>query len=339
MSKRYGIVYMGSKEKILGEVIRYILDRHFTNETFIDLFAGGFSVSSYILQKSKKMKVIANDLNKYVIALYEEILSGGKNLDAVRYDFVNRERFEDVRDNPQNFDNWYVGYVLNVWSFGCNQKDYLYAKDLEMSKQIMHEAIVNDDFMFFEDLFPNLIIPKNIRDTEYRKHKKKRVAFLEHTKRYAKQEDNKELMRLQNIEHLNQTEHLSSIRELIPMKKRLQVHNKDWKELYDSIPKEVLEKAVIYCDPPYQDTKQYQFGKDFDYDEFWDWFRNSPYPIYVSSYKAPEDIEPIKFAFKAQLLDNGKQGDNKPKKVVKENIYWNGKGNPDPTMEDLLFPQ
>ena len=339
MAKRYGIVYMGSKEKILDEIIRYILDRHFDSKYFIDLFAGGFSVSSYILQKNNTMKVIANDLNPYVIALYEEILSGGKNLDEVRYEFVTRRKFELVRDKPHLFKKWYVGYILNVWSFGCNQKDYLYAKDLEKNKRIVHDAIVDDRFDEFETLFPGLIIPKNIRDTEYRKHKKKRIAVLEYTKRYAKQQDDKELLRLQNIEHLNQTEHLSAVRTLVPMKGRIQLKNKDWKEVIDELPKDILSNAVIYCDPPYEDTKQYQVGKDFDYVAFWDWFRNAPYPVYVSSYKAPDDIEPMKFAFKAQLLDNGHLGDNKPKKVVKENLYWNGKGDPDPTMEDLLFPK
>jgi site-specific DNA-adenine methylase len=339
MSKRYGIVYMGSKEKILDDLIRYILDRHFEEKYFVDLFAGGFSVSSYILQKTKRMNVIANDLNKYVIGLYREILDGGKNFENVRYDFINRERFEDVRDNPDNFPDWYVGFVLNVWSFGCNQKDYLYAKDLEENKRIMHEVIVNDNLENFDALFPDLIIPKNIRDTEYRKHKKKRVAVLEYTKRYAKQIDSTELMRLQNIEHLNQTEHLSAVRSLVPLKSRIELYNLDWKEVYNSLPESILSKSVIYCDPPYEDTKQYQVGKDFDYQDFWQWFRECPYPVYVSSYKAPDDIETMKFAFKAQLLDNGHLGDNKPKKVVKENLYWNGKGEPDPTMEDLLFPK
>lgn len=335
MSKRYGIVYMGSKEKIL-KLIRYILDRHYKQKYFIDLFAGGFSVSSYVAQKTKS-KVISNDLNKYVIALYEEILDGGEHLEEIKYDWVSRKTFIDVRDKPHKYPKWYVGYILNVWSFGCNQKDYLYAKDLEENKRIMHQAIVNDNFTLFYKLFPNLIIPQNIRDIKYRKHKKKRIALMEYTRRYAKENNDLELMRLNNIEHLNQTEHLSAIKNLIPFKNRIELHSQDWKQLYQSISKKILEKSVIYCDPPYEDTKQYQFGKEFNYTEFWDWFRKCPYPVYVSSYKAPEDIKEQNFEYKAQLLDNGHRGDNKPKKIVKEKLYYNGKGNPDPTMEDILF--
>ena len=42
-------------------------------EYFIDMFCGGLSVSSYVLQRTN-FNVIANDLNKYVIALYEEMI-------------------------------------------------------------------------------------------------------------------------------------------------------------------------------------------------------------------------------------------------------------------------
>lgn len=61
------------------------------------------------------------------------------------------------------------------------------------------------------------------------------------------------------------------------------------------------------------------------------YFRKTPYCVYVSSYNAPPDIKPVSFDLKNQTLAGGVG-----KKVV-ENIYWNGKGNPEPTMEDLLF--
>lgn len=333
MSKRYGIVYMGSKEKIL-HLIKYVLERHYEDTYFIDLFAGGFSVSSYTLHKSK-MKVIANDLNKYVIGLYNEILDGGENLEQARYDWISREKFEDVRDNSDKYPDWYVGYVLNVWSFGCNQKDYLYAKDMQDNKKAMHDAIVFSDTDELYRLLNGLIIPQNILEIDYKKHKKKRTSVMEYIKRHIGEEN--EDPRYGHLEHLVQTEHLSAVSSLIPYSKRLELHNKDWRELYESLPEEILSNAVIYCDPPYEDTKQYQVGKSFNYEEFWQWFRTCPYPVYVSSYKAPDDIEPLNFAYKAQLLDNGHKGDDKPKKIVKENLYFNGKGNPEPTMEDLLF--
>ena len=92
MSDRYGIVYMGSKEKIL-DLIDYLFEREYKKKTFIDLFAGGFAVSGFALNKTK-FNVISNDLNRYVIGLYVEILSGSENLDQVKYDWVSRLQFE-----------------------------------------------------------------------------------------------------------------------------------------------------------------------------------------------------------------------------------------------------
>ena len=49
--------------------------------------------------------------------------------------------------------------------------------------------------------------------------------------------------------------------------------------------------AVIYCDPPYQDTKKYH-QIIFDYDEFWEWCRIQSYDnfLFVSGYEAPDDF-------------------------------------------------
>lgn len=69
----------------------------------------------------------------------------------------------------------------------------------------------------------------------------------------------------------------------------------------------------------------------FNHGDFWQWFRETHYCVYVSSYKAPDDIKPLNFEYKNQLLSGGGG------KVATENIYWNGKGNYIPTMEDLLF--
>lgn len=59
---------------------------------------------------------------------------------------------------------------------------------------------------------------------------------------------------------------------------------------YDDV--ELPEKAVIYCDPPYANTKGYENGA-FDHDRFWQWCRDTAkkgYRVYVSEYEAPEDF-------------------------------------------------
>lgn len=343
MSDRYGIVYMGSKEKIL-DLIKYMFEREHKKEYFIDLFCGGLSVSNYALNTTR-FTVVANDLNKYVTSLHKELLSGGIQLKSKKNEFITRDMFIHIRDYPRAYPEWYVGYVLNVWSFGCNQKDYLYAKDLEKTKHALHNAIVLDNFKMIEEnkIFNGFKPLESLIGIDYNKNPQKRVAFMEHFKKYIASKKNepvyKDLIRLEQIEHLNQTEHLDAVIDSQKLKSRIKITNYDYMELYSRIPESTLQKSFIYCDPPYEDSKQYQVGKEFDYDAFWKWFRECPYSVYVSSYKAPPDIIPLKFEFKQQLLDNGKRGDNKQKKVVREYIYWNGKGEADPTFEDLLFKE
>ena len=53
----------------------------------------------------------------------------------------------------------------------------------------------------------------------------------------------------------------------------------------------LTDSAFIYCDPPYQGTKQYE--SDFDNNEFWEWCREQIYAgnkVLVSEYNAPSDF-------------------------------------------------
>ena len=55
-----------------------------------------------------------------------------------------------------------------------------------------------------------------------------------------------------------------------------------------------LKDALIYVDPPYQDTTKYATDS-FDYEKFWDWCRKmSEYnKVFISEYHAPDDFERI----------------------------------------------
>lgn len=58
---------------------------------------------------------------------------------------------------------------------------------------------------------------------------------------------------------------------------------------YDEL--DIPSNSLIYCDPPYQDSKKY---KDcFDNDKFWQWCRdmtNKGHQVFISEYKAPDDF-------------------------------------------------
>ena len=61
-----------------------------------------------------------------------------------------------------------------------------------------------------------------------------------------------------------------------------------------------LKNHVIYCDPPYEDTRQEYYNDNnkkhiFNSSEFWEWCRRMSKHniVFVSSYSAPKDFEQI----------------------------------------------
>lgn len=57
---------------------------------------------------------------------------------------------------------------------------------------------------------------------------------------------------------------------------------------------EFREGDVVYCDPPYRNTRCYGHTKEkFDHNKFWEWARTRDYPVYVSEYSAPDDFVSI----------------------------------------------
>lgn len=58
---------------------------------------------------------------------------------------------------------------------------------------------------------------------------------------------------------------------------------------------EIPNGSVVYCDPPYKDTKQYGTSKGFSHDEFWQWVRDisKHCVVLVSELQAPDDFECI----------------------------------------------
>lgn len=51
--------------------------------------------------------------------------------------------------------------------------------------------------------------------------------------------------------------------------------------------------SVIYCDPPYEGTKQYSVSKEFDHPSFWQWCRvmsREGHDVLISEYSAPSDF-------------------------------------------------
>ena len=78
---------------------------------------------------------------------------------------------------------------------------------------------------------------------------------------------------------------------------------------------------LIYCDPPYQGTKQYANATTFDYNEFWqtmrEWSRRNI--VLISEENAPDDFECIW----SQEVSRSIKAQEKSKSVEKLFIYNN----------------
>jgi site-specific DNA-adenine methylase len=273
---------MGSKRKSAGLIYQTIKNLNPNQNILVDLFCGGFSISEYFIKQ--KWQVIANDKNKYVVDLINQTFSGLPNEKITQ--FVSREKFQKVLGNPDHYANWYVGYLMCVWSFGNNQKNYLYGKKSEQIKRASHELVINKNLRLIKKLkvkIPKKYLKKLLNLDSWHKRRlalRKIVATLKN-----KHTQHKTLLDLKQLQHLERLEHLQQLHKL---KNNIIVDNKDYKNV--KIPKE----AIVYCDPPYKNTSSYAVD-DFNHAEFWEYVRklSRKYPVYVSEYQAPNDFKKV----------------------------------------------
>lgn len=85
---------------------------------------------------------------------------------------------------------------------------------------------------------------------------------------------------------------------------------------YKDVP--IPEDAIVYCDPPYDDTTMYTTGK-FNIDEFWGYVRelSKTNLVFVSELKAPDDFVSIWSKSFKRMLDVNKSNIFESK----ENLY------------------
>lgn len=85
---------------------------------------------------------------------------------------------------------------------------------------------------------------------------------------------------------------------------------------------EIIPNSVIYCDPPYKDTKQYSNAVDFNHDEFWEYMRqlSKNNYVFISEESAPNDFIPIWQKSVARTI----KATDKSTSIEKLFIYSNG---------------
>jgi site-specific DNA-adenine methylase len=303
------VPYLGSKRKSAQQIFSII--KNFTRDnnsnTFVDLFCGGFAVSEIFLRNGYDL--IANDKNKYVIALIEKTISG--NLDEAKcLEWISRDKFIDVMNSPSQYEDWYVGYVMCVWSFGNNSpKGYLFGKDTEPIKQAGHELVVNKDQTLIEKLdlkIPQVYIDGILQQKDWHA---RRIALVKVSKKLKTR-----VLELQRLEQLQQLQQLERLQQL----EQLEQHSNIVFSSTDYRSVDIPDNAIVYCDPPYKGTAEYSEG-NFNHEEFWQWARgkSKTNKVFISEYNAPDDFEYI-YAFpqKSTLQGGNQKHTNQPKEKI-----------------------
>ena len=127
---KYGIPYMGSKDKIADDILS-VLPR---GKRFVDLFGGGFAMSHAALLSGKYEQVFYNEINPLLPKLIKDTLAGKY---ANERSWISREDFSRLKDVDD--------YVRYIWSFGNHGNAYLYGKEIEPWKKALHFARVLKD--------------------------------------------------------------------------------------------------------------------------------------------------------------------------------------------------
>ena len=217
--------YMGSKNRIAKHILPIMLEHRTPEMTWVEPFAGGMN----IVDKVDGCR-IANDKNKYLIAMWQGLQRG-------------------------------VVYPTEI------TKDlYDLARDIYMGREtrIEHRFNMTDDIVgwigwmgsyngrFFDGGYSGHCVGKTKRD-------------------YIGEQIKNTLKQVPNISDV----------DFISV---------DYRDI------ELRGKCLIYCDPPYKNTKQYATSKNFNHKGFWQWCRdkaNEGHKVFISEYHAPDDFKCI----------------------------------------------
>lgn len=314
---QYGIPYMGSKQSIADKIISVFPKA----ENFYDLFGGGFSIThAMLLNRAKDFKAFYfNEIKSDIVYLIKRAVNGDFSYDKFKPPFISRDEFFKKLDDP---------YIRVCWSFGNNQKTYLFSKEIEPYKKSMHNAIV---FNEFDELARKVFNHSSFRDgysiRDKRISLRNRIEFFslngvpDFLRCFLKPQ---QLERLQQLEMLQQLERLERLEQLQRLERLLQLLQlqrlpKFSKVNFSSVSYEKVKikpNSVIYCDIPYKGTQDY--GQDFNREKFFDWCLTQTCPVFVSEYSIEDPrFEQVRLIYKTARFSNSKE----TKKNMPERIY------------------
>jgi len=266
----FGIPYMGSKQSLFHRIAPLFP----AADNFYDLFGGGFSVSHYMLwhHSNKYKRFFYNEIKSDVVELVKDAIAGKYNYNFFKPEWISREKFHAEKATN--------AYIRCLWSFGNDQKNYLFGEENERNKKSLHNAVVFNEFDALAVSFLNFKkFPDNLsirgRRLACRQTIVKRKGELQ------------QLQQLQQLEQLEQLERLEQLEQLERLQNLQQIEfsSKSYLDI------KINPNSVVYCDPPYKNTAKYV--TEFDHGIFWQWVMDQKEPVFVSEYQAQKNVKVI----------------------------------------------
>lgn len=268
----YGMPYKGSKNRIAENLIAQLPPA----KHFYDLFGGGGAMSHCALLSGKYQFVHYNELDPLVFKGFKMFINGDfKNENR----WISREDFNRLKDTDP--------YVAICFSFGSALSSYIYNNEREKFNKAVHFSICFDD----NSLLSKYIFIENFKYTN-KKLKLRRIELQNYLRNLWKQEKlNNDILKYVKIENKNiwLSQHILNLERLTELSKFREKAFIITNQNYNDV--EIESDSVVYCDPPYLGTEQY--NSEFNHDEFYNWLRSNSNRIYVSEYDMPDDFEEI----------------------------------------------
>ena len=266
--KAVGLPYVGSKKKISKKIVEIIKQNFGTDKTVYDLFGGGGAITAELLINN--MNVVYNEINKSVCDMLCTVLV--EDREWLKTLLISREEFMTIREKDIKSVDDELKLLVN--SFGNNLKSYLYSKEVSDLKYNLAKQIIDID-----DVFSGYK-----KTTTYQRA----VNLYEEKLGFFDKEEKGRV--LQQLQRLQQLEWLQQLQQL----DLLEVNNKDYRAYSE------LNGAVIYLDPPYENSTNEYKGGSFDSIVFYDWaFEMSKNNIVlISSYEISDPRFEVVYEFK-----------------------------------------
>ena len=274
--KPIGLPYQGSKKKISKKIIEIIKQNFGTEKPVYDIFGGGGAITAECLLNG--LEVHYNDLDRTITDMFQRVLATDREF--LKTLIISREEFFKIRDKENKTIDDELKLLFN--SFGNNRKNYLYSEEFSDLKHNLVTEIIkkHDAFGGYRKTETYLGAKDIFKDQAYQKTQQDRLDRLQ------------QLQRLQQLERLQQLSHI-------------EVTNLDYTAFSG------VENAILYLDPPYQNTRLDGYSIDrFNSKTFYDWAYNMSKKniVLISSYEISDERFKCVYEFKnakSTLAPNG----------------------------------